>query len=173
MTQNINNLPDFESKENKYKMLIDFSPDCIKIFNSENKIEYLSKGGLEEHNFHSEQDAIGFNWLDSVVPEQRDGILAKIKESIDEKKTVSIDVKHLPEFANREWCSVTIKPIFNDDGSIKYFIGISRDISERKRSEIKLKNYSEEQKKLNNIMVGRELKMIELKKQLKEKGDEN
>lgn len=165
MIQNKNNLLDQEFKKNKFEMLVDVSPDCIKIFNLENKIEYLSKGGLEEHSFHSEQEAIGFNWVDSIVPEQRSEVLAKIKECVDEKKPVSIDVKHLPEFANREWCSLTINPVINDDGNIKHFIGISRDISERKRIEIELKNSLEEQEKLNNFMIDRELRIIELKKE--------
>jgi len=166
MIQNTNDPLDLEFKGDKFKMLVDVSPDCIKIFNLENKLEYLSKGGLKEHSFHSEQEAIGFNLVDSIVPEQKDEILAKIKECVEEKKAVYIDVKHLPEFSNREWCSLTINPVIEDDGSIKHFIGISRDISVRKRIQFELKASFDEQKKLNDLMIDRELKMIELKKEI-------
>jgi len=78
---------------------------------------------------------------------------------------MSLDVKHLPEFADREWCHLIVNPVFDKKGEVKYFVGISRDISERKQSEEILKKTVIEQDRMNKIMTGRELKMIELKKE--------
>ena len=161
-----------EALGDKFKVLTDASPDCIKLFNLENKVIYMNPGGLEEHGFKSLEDAIGFDWTESVIPEQRELIRQKIKESVQEKKTVSLDVKHLPQYANREWCSLIISPVFDDAGNVKYFVGISRDVSGRKQTEDRLKKYAEDLEGLNRMMIDRELKMVELKKEnqeLKEK----
>lgn len=149
----------------KFEVLTNASPDCIKLFNLDNKIEFMSPGGLKEHGFKSLEEAIGFDWTLSIVPEQREEIHNKIKESIREKKTVNLDVKHLPEFADREWCNLSISPVFDEEGNIKYFLGISRDISERKKMEEKIKKSNEEQNDLNKFMVNRELRMVELKEE--------
>lgn len=151
----------------RFEMIMKASPDCIKLFNLKNELLYLSPGGLAEHNFKNLDEAIGFDWTESIVPEQRDEIRQKIRESVEEKKIVSLDVKHLPEFANRGWCNLIISPVFDGNGNVKYFAGISRDITNRKKSEIELE-------RLNKAMVERELQMVELKKEnakLKEKND--
>lgn len=127
-----------ESLEEKFKVLTNASPDCIKLFTLDNKIEYINPGGLREHRFKKLEDAIGLDWTDSVVSEQRPEILKKLSEIISTKKTVTIDVEHLPSHATSEWCSMTISPVFDPQGNIKYFMGISRDISDRKRAEKEL-----------------------------------
>lgn len=48
----------------------------------------------------------------------------------------------------------------------KFFTGIIRDITERKKAEEKLKTYTAELERLNQAMVGRELKMVALKEEL-------
>ena len=47
-----------------------------------------------------------------------------------------------------------------------HYLNIVRDITERKQAEEKLKNRNKELETMNNITVGRELKMIELKKEI-------
>lgn len=49
-----------------------------------------------------------------------------------------------------------------------YLIGIFRDISERKRAEEELRIRAEKLERMNKLMVGRELRMAELKKEIKE-----
>jgi PAS domain S-box-containing protein len=157
-----------EALGEKFKVLTNASPDCIKLFNLENKIVYMNPGGLEEHRFKSLEDAIGFDWTESIVPGQREEIRRKIKESVEERRAVSLDVEHLSQYATREWCSLIVSPVFDDAGKVKYFVGISRDITDRRQSEERMKKYIEEQDALNKMMVNRELRMIELKKEKEE-----
>jgi PAS domain S-box-containing protein len=125
----------------------------------------MSPGGLKEHGFKNLDEAIGSDWTETVVPEQREAIREIIKRSIREKKALSLDVKHLTEFADREWCHFIVNPVFDKNGEVKYFVGISRDISDRKQSEEELRKNLVEQDRMNKVMMGRELKMIELKKE--------
>ncbi len=122
----------------KYKLMVETSPDCIKIFDLNNKIEYMSPGGLQEHSFKSIKEAKGKNWVSTVDPSQKPFVLEKIKECINKKKTISFDIKHTKKGSNREWCSLVLKPII-ENGKVKKFIGISRDISELKKNQEKYK----------------------------------
>ncbi|OHA84663.1 MAG: hypothetical protein A2481_02675 [Candidatus Yonathbacteria bacterium RIFOXYC2_FULL_47_9] len=161
-----------ESLGEKFEVLTNASPDCIKLFGLDNKIIYMNPGGLQEHGLKKLEDAIGFDWTETVVPAQREEIRQKIKESVEERRTVSLDVQHLPQYANRAWCNLIVSPVFDDAGNVKYFVGISRDISDRKGSEERMKKYTDELESLNRAMINRELKMVELKKELNDLKEE-
>ena len=53
-------------------------------------------------------------------------------------------------------------------GDNKLIIGLIRDITERKRVDEEIRKRNVELEKANKLMVGREMKMIELKKKLKQ-----
>ncbi len=59
-------------------------------------------------------------------------------------------------------------PYIDQNNKIIGIIGFSIDITERKKAEDKLKEYTKELEKMNDLMVGRELKMIEMKNEIKE-----
>jgi hypothetical protein len=53
-----------------------------------------------------------------------------------------------------------------DVGSERYLVGVFHDVTFRMREEFELQHQKGELEKLNNLMIGRELKMVELKKEL-------
>jgi PAS domain S-box-containing protein len=57
-------------------------------------------------------------------------------------------------------------PIFDANGNFRGYRGIDRDITERKRAEEELEEKNEALKRFNKLAVGRELRMIELKKEI-------
>jgi PAS domain S-box-containing protein len=71
------------------------------------------------------------------------------------------------EFYNKKknggayWASATISAIFDSKGNIINIVGMQEDITERKKAEV-------ETKKFNEIAIDRELKMVELKKEINE-----
>lgn len=70
----------------------------------------------------------------------------------------------------------TIKTRFRDEaGKLTGLVGVSRDVTERRKIEDELKQRAESLEQMNKLMVDRELKMIELKKEiekLKNKSDQ-
>ena len=59
-------------------------------------------------------------------------------------------------------------PYRNESGDIIGIVGISHDITERKQAEEKLQASNEELRRFNKAMVGRELRMVELKNEINE-----
>jgi len=63
---------------------------------------------------------------------------------------------------------VTKKTRFIDEKGNKFVVGIIRDITKLKNVELELQAKISELEKINELMTGRELKMVELKKELEE-----
>jgi PAS domain S-box-containing protein len=59
-----------------------------------------------------------------------------------------------------------ISPAFNEAGEIINYISVKRDVTERKLAEEKLKQSMNKLEWFNRLAVGREIKMIELKKEI-------
>ncbi|MCX6306091.1 MAG: PAS domain S-box protein [Bacteroidetes bacterium] len=66
------------------------------------------------------------------------------------------------------YASINARLIFDAGGQPNHIDGAIRDITERKLAEIALKKKSDDLEYFNHLMVDRELKMIELKKEINE-----
>jgi len=59
-----------------------------------------------------------------------------------------------------------VSPIISQDGELLGFVGAELDVTDRKKSEENKQKHTDEVEKLNDLMVDREIKMIEMKKEL-------
>jgi PAS domain S-box-containing protein len=66
------------------------------------------------------------------------------------------------------WIKVDKVPYLDANGKIIGIIGFAIDITAQKMAEDKIKKHNEEMEKMNQFMVGRELKMVELKQEIAE-----
>ncbi len=64
--------------------------------------------------------------------------------------------------------SGSIMPLRDKDETLRGFVKIMRDLTERKRTQEELKQQVDELKRFNDVAVGRETRMIELKKEINE-----
>ena len=69
---------------------------------------------------------------------------------------------------NKVWNLTTKLPLRDNEEKIVGLVGISRDITERKGAGDELKKRMRELEIFQKVAVGRELKMMELKKEIKE-----
>jgi PAS domain-containing protein len=66
------------------------------------------------------------------------------------------------------WYNDTLSPIKDESDKVKAVVTISRNITKNKQSEKKIKEYIETLEKWQKYTVDRELKMVELKEEIKE-----
>lgn len=66
-----------------------------------------------------------------------------------------------------KWLSITASTIYDDDGSAEKIIHVVRDVTKSKEAQKEIERRNAELEKFNSLMVGREEKMIELKKRIR------
>jgi PAS domain S-box-containing protein len=120
--------------------------------------------GLEHNSVEASYEA----WRQSIHPDDREEVERTVLEASENAAELNAEWRtNHPEGIER-WLKSRGRPIFDENGQAVKYIGIVMDITDRKRAEIDIKRRVDELERFNRAMVDRELRMIELKKEINE-----
>ena len=103
--------------------------------------------------------------LAMVHPDDQPAMKAGLMR-LEETGKIELEYRQLTKGGDYRWISNNMSLANDSAGRPLYRNGNLRDITERKRAEEELRAANEELREFNQIMVGRELRMIELKKEI-------
>lgn len=164
-----NNDENLEEKGLFLQSIVDNVPNMIFVKEAkELRFVLFNKAGEELLGYLKEY-MIGKNDYDFFPKDQASFFIEKDKQVLKSKQMLDIPEEPIQTRTKGERILHTKKiPILDENGEPKYLLGISEDVTERVRAETMLQEKIKELEKLNKIMVNRELKMAELKKQINE-----
>lgn len=146
--------------------LMDVTPMCIKLFDGKGTLIFINKFGRKEHKLSDTDDISKWDWMGTIKKEYQDEVKKKFSAILAGSSTEYVEFQHTPEGSDHLWCSGALSSVKNEEGFVEGVLFYSIDVSARKAAEKEAEEKMEEIQKMNKLMVGRELKMIELKKQL-------
>jgi len=91
-----------------------------------------------------------------------------IKLSVEKGIVKDYEIPFRAKNGNDVLMSLSYAILKDENGNPIGTVGISRDITEKKKIEEEIKKKYEELERFNRLMIGRELKMVELKKRIRE-----
>lgn len=116
----------------------------------------------------SREEALGRKLEDILPPQSSPAALAEIMTTLAQGRTWSGEFVVQCKDKRLMPLATTNAPLFNEQGHLVAIIGIGTDISKRKEAEEVIQRQINELIQFNNVSVGRELRMIELKKEINE-----
>ena len=128
----------------------------------------VNKAGREEHFLldKTEDQVKEWNYWNCIEKAYHDLIKDRIAAAMRNEKTGSFVFKHVPGTSDGIWCRGLIEPVRGEKGDLELLLFISQNITKEVEAETLKKTHVEELEKFNNIMVGRELRIIELKNEI-------
>ncbi len=128
-------------------------------------IEYVSPGyetiwgRSVESLYRSPQD-----WMDAIHPEDRERIYrAALRQASGD---YDVEYRIIRADGCVRWIHDRAFPVRNADGRVYRVAGVATDITERKDAEEALRQRAHELERFHRVSVGRELRMIELKREV-------
>lgn len=130
--------------ESRYRSIVTHSPVCIHEINLEGEITSMNQAGLSMLQIHDESSVQGLPYLESVSSEDR----KRIEDLLFKAYAGETSVFEFKASGNAEKVFKScFAPVKNNAGEVLWLMGITEDITERKKNEEALKE-SEQRLKL-------------------------
>jgi diguanylate cyclase (GGDEF)-like protein/PAS domain S-box-containing protein len=123
---------DLRESESHYRLLVMNAPVSIHEIDLEGRITSMNRAGLLMQGAKEESEVVGSLYLDAVSDTDREGIAGLLARSYAGETThFEFKVKG----PRGKICKSSFVPIKNKNGNIEKLMGITEDITERKRAE--------------------------------------
>jgi PAS domain S-box-containing protein len=141
--------------EEKYRTLVETSPDAIVYADLKGNIQMVNKQALELYGCETEEGLIGKNIMEFISAEDRSRATENLQKGLKGKKINNVQYKLFRIDGTLFQGEINTALIHDSEKNPKGFIGIVRDITERIKFELALRD-SEEKYRLfvNNINDG-------------------
>lgn len=150
--------------EARYRQLVESPLVGIWQADVEGRFVYINQR-LAQMSGYAPEEVIGkLTMLDVIAPEQRRWLADRMRRRRAGEPLVEPgEAVMLRKDGSRFTALVAPAGLYNSEGNFAGYIGAMLDITERKRLEEELAHRVQEQRKLINLMAGREVRMKELK----------
>ncbi len=121
------------------RTVLESSPDCVKVLDTEGHLTYMNYNGtciLEIDDFNTVKNKA---WWDLWPDGSKEQVKAAIAKALT-GQTAQFQAFCPTAKGNPKWWDVMVSPIVSADGSISQLISVSRDITEKRKTEESLKD---------------------------------
>ena len=125
-----------KESEQRFRDAIDHFPNVFVIYDADRKVTYVNSNGLQIMGL-SEQEVIGKKDEEIFPPEMINSYLPALKRAVETKIPQTLE-RTRPASMGGQTIIANIIPLLDEGGEIRQILGITYDISERKRSEGKI-----------------------------------
>jgi PAS domain S-box-containing protein len=120
--------------DQRFQSLADTAPLMVWVTGADKRCTFVNKGWLAFTGRTAEQD-LGYGWLESVHPDDREYCFGVYAEAFDAQRTVQIEHRMRRADGEYRWVLATGVPRFGPDGEFAGYMGNTTDITSLKRSQ--------------------------------------
>jgi len=124
--------------EEKFRTLAASSPVGVYLTDTNGKCTYANPRWLEMAGMNL-NNALGYGWEKAIHPDDKPWVSDKWYKSIKSQGKWSFEYRFINKKGKTTWVNGTANSIKDSSGNIIGYVGINTDISERKKTEEKLR----------------------------------
>jgi len=125
-------------REERLRAVLSSSPDAITVSDLHGNILDCNEAAWKMFGFSSREEVIGKSSFDFIAEKDRQKALQSLKKTLEQGTTRNVEYALLNKDGDEFWGELSASILRDSAGSPACFVGVIRDITERKRSETKL-----------------------------------
>lgn len=167
-------LTERRATEARFRNMADHAPVMMWVTDPNAYCTYLNRAWYE-FTGQSEAEGQGLGWLEAVHPDDRGWSSEMFLAANAKRESFRLEYRLRRHDGQYRWAIDAASPRFGPDGEFLGYIGSVIDIDERREAEealqksyVELRSNAEELARFNRVAVERELRVIEIKKEVNE-----
>jgi len=152
--------------ERRFETIADTIPAFLWMIGKDRRCLYVNRQVL---NCVGNIEVTGFTdvWQKHIHPDDAEGCRLRCADAFESRKSLTMEYRVSCPKGGYRWVLDNGVPFSSSSGVLLGFLHVAVDITDRKSSEEAEKTKRKEAERLNAIMVSRELRMIDLKKEIR------
>ncbi|PSF31425.1 hypothetical protein C7H19_22520 [Aphanothece hegewaldii CCALA 016] len=151
--------------EERYRALIELSPQLVFMSRPDGYITYCNQWGLE-FTGRSLAELQGDGWTKFIHPDHRERVYNVWQTATREISDYDIEIPYRRADGVYRWLYTRALPVTNETGAIVYWLGVALDISDRQQAELQLQQQASELRQLNVALEQTASKLSERNQEL-------
>lgn len=152
--------------EQKMRSVFECAPIDIAILGLDGKFKELNPAALKLHAFTSKEELLGQDCLSMVDQASHKTVAEKWAEVLKTGIVQDVELIQLTKGGQKIYTLLSATRLDDAAGKPEAVLAMVQDITQRKKAEEKLLAKNAELTEFNRLMVDRELRMIQLKKEI-------
>ena len=146
-----NSRGEFKETEDRFRAVFTSAPVGIAIAQPEGRFISVNESFCEMLGYE-ERELLQMTFLDISHPEDREKTWELAREALDgQRDFYEMEKRYLTKDGRPVWASMRATAISDDSGQVLYWLGIIRDITDRKRAEEELREQRDRAQKYLDI----------------------
>ncbi|MBI5773940.1 MAG: PAS domain-containing protein [Verrucomicrobia bacterium] len=125
------------ASEARFRAIFTTEPECVKVVSPDGDLVEMNTAGLAMLEVDSLAAAQARPLIHWVAPEYH-GAFQRLHQAVMRGETETLEFELVGAKGTRRWLDTHAAPLRNERGEVSALLGVSRDITERKRAEIAL-----------------------------------
>jgi PAS domain S-box-containing protein len=152
--------------EEKYRSIVENTQDIIMLTNPDGRVGYISPACRTVLEYQPD-DLLG-KTPEIFYPDDIEKVHDALTKALQGISGSNFQYRIVTKDRKIKWVSHSWSSIFNENHILKYVVSVVRDITDIKLAEQNLKMKIEELEKYKSVTINREIKMVQLKKEVNE-----
>ena len=132
----------FRESDEMFRWLSESSPMGIWYTDNDGQVLYTNNRWQEITGLTLEESR-GFGWSNALHPDDKNTVLELWDRCLREEKGSSVEFRFISPSGGIKWVNTITAPIRSETGQVIGYVGSNEDITERKRTEVALKQSEE------------------------------